>query len=93
MSVASVNHLLLLHGVLQLAVLHALARLRRPLPNYEVVAICVPSPSAALNRLRAVGWQHSSLITAGRVLDELWLSLGILLSVALIIHKSFLFLA
>ena len=91
-SVASVNHLLLLHRMLQLIVLHALASLRRPLSNYEVVAICVPSPSATLNRLGTVRRQHTSLITR-RILDELWLSLSILLCVALIINKSFLFLA
>ena len=92
MSVARVNHLLLLHGVLQLVVLHALASLRRPLSNYEIVAICASSPSAALNRLRTVGWQHASLITRS-ILDELWLCRRILLYVALIIYESFLFLA
>ena len=92
MSVACVNHLLLLHGVLQLVVLHALASLGRPLPDYEVVAICVPSPSAALSRLCTVGRQHASLITR-RILDELWLSLSSLLCDVLIINESFLFLA
>ena len=95
MSVASVNHLLLLHGVLQLVVLHTLARFCRPLPNYEVVAICGPSASAALSRLRAVvGGQNASLITCC-ILDELWLSMGLLLllCVVLVVHESFLFLA